>query len=129
MGKTDEEDVEDIMKRVEANDAGSIYILGSYYHYGESGLQHDLARAMELYTRAAEFGSSQAYFALALIYDEEGDLKKAKFHYEAAAMAGHKAARCNLGTMEAQSGNMQRALKHWIIAASAGNHQATSRRN
>jgi hypothetical protein len=34
-GKTDKEIVEDLMKRVEANDAGAIYVLGSYHSHGK----------------------------------------------------------------------------------------------
>jgi TPR repeat protein len=124
MGKTDKEDNEDIMKRVEANDAGAIYLLGNSYHKGIRGVQQDYARAMELYARAAELGYSKAHLELGNVYYEGGKLKKAKIHYEAAAMAGHEGARYNLGAMEAESGNMERALKHWIIAASAGYHKA-----
>jgi TPR repeat protein len=85
--------VEELMKRVEANDAGAMYILGSYYTYGQLGLLRDRERAIELYARAAELGSSQAHFQLGFIYDAEGNSKKEKFHYEAAAMAGHEGAR------------------------------------
>jgi TPR repeat protein len=124
LGKTDEEKVEEIMRRVEANDAGAIYALGNYYYHGNLGLLRDREKAIELYARAAELGSSQAHFDLGTDYDAEGNSKKEKFHNEAAAMAGHETARCNLGCNEAQSGNMERAVKHWIIAASAGCYNA-----
>jgi TPR repeat protein len=123
-GKTDDERAEELKKRVEANDAGAIYALGNYYYNGKLGLLRDREKAIELYARAAELGSSEAHFALATNYDAEGNSKKEKFHNEAAAMAGHEIARCNLGTTEAQSGNMERAVKHWIIAASAGCYNA-----
>jgi len=127
MSKTDAENVEDLMKRVEANDAFSIYVLGSYYYHGDLGLQQDWARAMELWKQAADLGSSKAHCQLGIScseYEKEGDSKKAEFHYEAAAMAGDEVVRLNLGCMEAQSGNMGRAVKHWTIAASAGNYTA-----
>jgi TPR repeat protein len=124
MGKTDEEMVEEMMKRVEANDAGAMFALGSHYHYGNLGLQQDRVKGKELWKQAVKLGSSKADFALGTFYDEGGDSKRAKVHYEAAAMAGHDMARNNLGIMEAQSRNMQRALKHWMISASAGNHYA-----
>jgi hypothetical protein len=120
-GKTNEENMQELMKRVEANDAGAMYILGSYYSHGQLGLQQDMAKAMELWTQASKLGSSCSHFHLGM---QGGDLKKAKVHYEAAAMAGHELARNNLGTMEAQSGNMERAVKHWMISASAGHHGA-----
>ena len=121
--KTDEEIVEKIMKRVEANDATAIYVLGSYYNHGLYGLQQDRTKAIGLMTKAAELVDSDAHNQLGNEYRERGDLKKATFHTEAAAMAGHEVARYNLGITEARSGNLERAVKHWIIAASAGEHQ------
>jgi TPR repeat protein len=123
-GKTDLYRVEELMKRVEANDASAIYLMGGHYYRGQLGLLRDRWKALELWTRAAKLGSSQAHCHLGDIYCERGDLKKAKFHGEAAAMAGHDDARCNLGSMEAQSGNVERAVKHWMIAASAGHFAA-----
>jgi hypothetical protein len=123
--KSDEESIEEMMRRVEANDAGAICQLGSYYFHGILGLQQDQERAKELWTQAAKLGSSKANFALGRFHDVGGgDLKKAKFHYETAAMAGHELARYNLGIMEGKSGNAERGVKHLKIAASAGNHYA-----
>ena len=123
-GKTEEEDNEDLMKRVEANDAASIYLLADSYYQGLHGLQQNQTKAIELFTRAAELGFSKAHSSLGNIYHEGGNMKKAKFHCEAAAMAGHEVARFILGIMEDNSGNMERAVKHWTIAASAGHYGA-----
>jgi TPR repeat protein len=81
---------------------------------------------MNLWTQAAELGSSQAHFSLGNEYcQEEVNLKKVKFHYEAAAMAGHEVERYMLGIIEGDFlGNMERAVKHWMIATSAGSHHA-----
>jgi len=123
--KTDEESVEELMKRVEVNDADAMYVLGSYYNHGQLGLQQDRGKALELWKHAAALGSSKSHFHLGNMYREGGDMKKAKFHYEAAAMAGHEVARYNLGCMEYLSGgNVERAVKHWTIAASAGDYYA-----
>jgi TPR repeat protein len=124
IGKTNEEQVEELMKRVEANGAGAMTALGTTYFHGQLGLLQDRNKAMELWNQAAKFGYSHAHFQLGAYYDAGGDMTKAKFHYEAAAMAGDEVARNNLGTMEAKSGNMERAVKHWMIAASAGNYNA-----
>jgi TPR repeat protein len=124
MSKTDEDRVEELMNRVEVNDAGAIYMLAQHYCNGELGFHQDQAKAIELFTRAAEFGSSKAQYFLGNICDGKGDLKKAKFYWEAAAMAGDEAARNNLGTMEVKLGNGERAVKHFKIAASAGNYAA-----
>jgi TPR repeat protein len=124
MGKTDEESVEGMMKRVEANDAGAIMFLASSHYHGKLGLLQDQERAMELWKQAAELGSSKAHFNLGNTYNAEGNSKKAKFHWEAAAMAGHELARCNIGLMECISGNLERSIKHLAIAASTGDYNA-----
>jgi TPR repeat protein len=124
VDKTDEERIKELMKRVEANDAEAMCQLGNQYIHGLQGLLQDQEKALELWKKAAELGSSQAHFQLGVIYYEKGDLKKAKFHTEAAAMAGGEVARSNLGIMEGKSGNMERAVKHLRIAASAGHYHA-----
>jgi len=123
-GKTDEEQLEELRKRMAANDPGAIFLLANYYYYGWAGLQQDQTKAIKLYIKAADLGSSMAHCNLGKVYYEGGDLTKAKFHYEAAAMAGLDVARLNIGSTESSSGNMDRAVKHWTIAASAGNYEA-----
>jgi TPR repeat protein len=124
-GKTREEKNKDLMKRVDANDAASIYLLANSYQYGLNGFQQDQMKAIELYARSAELGCSKAHHnQLGGIYDEGGNLKKAKFHFEAAAMAGYEVARYNIGSIEFESGNIERAVKHWTIAASGGEFRA-----
>jgi TPR repeat protein len=127
QGKTDEEAVEELMKRVEANDPGAIWLLAANYHHGLNGIQQDHTKAMELYARAADLGCSKAHNNLGVIYEGEGNLKKAKFHIEDAAMAGSEVARYNIGCMEGNSGNIERAIKHWKIAASAGDYDAMNK--
>jgi TPR repeat protein len=116
--------LEQMMKRAEANDANSITYLGCCYSNGSLGLRQDWNKALELWTRAAELGSSDAHYQIGYLYYKglgvEKDAKKAIHHYELAAMAGHEMARYNLGVIEYKSGNMERAIKHWTISASAG---------
>ena len=80
--KTVVEHVEDLMKRVEANDPASMFMLANSYQHGLNGLQQDHAKAMELYARSANLGNSMAHNNLAGVYNVGGDLKKAKFHLE-----------------------------------------------
>jgi TPR repeat protein len=64
--------------------------LGSYYNHGKLGSHQDIKKTIELWTQAAELGSSSAHLNLGNEYHNGGDFKKAKFHFEAAAMAGHE---------------------------------------
>ena len=70
--KTDEGGVEEIMKRVAANDPASIYVLAGSYRHGINGVQQDLARVIELYVRAANLGYSKAHNNMAGVYSEGG---------------------------------------------------------
>ena len=85
FNKTEEDKIAEMMKRVEANDPDSIFMLGNFYYKGLNGVQQDRTRAMELYVRAADLGNTKAHGSLSDIYHEGGGLKKAKFHCEAAA--------------------------------------------
>jgi TPR repeat protein len=122
--KTVEENNEELMKRVEANDAGAMCLMAQFYDHGEEGLQQDRAKAMELYTRAAGLGCGKAHSHLGFNYHAGGDSKKAKFHYETAAMLGDEVARYSTGAMELMAGNMERAINHYKIAASSGHFHA-----
>jgi TPR repeat protein len=124
MDKTDEERIKELMKRVEVNDAGAMYVLGNFYCHGERGLMQDKERAMEFYTRAADLEYKKAHYELGASFHGGGDLKKAKFHYEAAAMIGCEAARYHLGCIEFKSGKREQGVKHWMIGASAGDFNA-----
>jgi hypothetical protein len=128
VGMEDEIILEQMMKRVEANDADSMTELGKSYAYGRIGLQQDWNKAFGLWTRAAELGSSTAHYSLGGVYYEgmgkEKDMMKAIHHSELAAMAGHDLARFQLGWIEFKSGNTERAIKHWTISASAGHSQS-----
>jgi TPR repeat protein len=76
--KKEEEEIVQLMKRVEANDAGAMHVLAGYNHQGIFGLHQDKERAMELWKQAAELGSNQAHYTLGSIYHEGGDLKMTK---------------------------------------------------
>lgn len=56
------------MKRVDANDAYALKYLGSKYAAGSRGLRQDWNKALELWARAAELGSSEAHNAIGDAY-------------------------------------------------------------
>ena len=121
---SDEEYNEWLLKRVELNDTEAIYDLGICYRDGEYGFAQDYTKAFELFVRAGELGSANAYCNIGrAYYNGEGvgrDEKKAKHYYELAAMKGNVDARYTLGFVEGCAGNWERALKHYMIAAEGG---------
>ena len=122
--ESNEEEVERTEKLMEKGNADAFYMLAGCYRNGIKGLPQDEARANELYLKAGELGSPEAYHNLGVLYDNGFavaiDKKKAKHYYELAAMNGHVKARHNLGCMEEEAGNNQRAMKHFLLPARAG---------
>ena len=104
---TDEEYIKQYKKRVDLNDALAISCLGNYYSLGQFGLPQNHAKALELWHRAAELGSAEAYFGIAHAFMNgrgvERDEKMAIYYSELAAMKGSVEARFNLGIFEAQA--------------------------
>ena len=121
---SDEEELQRINKLTERGNAVAFYQLGGYYREGINGMPQDHAKVHELWLKAGELGSADAYFNLGIAYENGRgvaiDKKKAKHYYELAAMSGSVIARHNLGCMEGVAGNNQRAYKHILIAARAG---------
>eukprot|EP00979_Chaetoceros_neogracilis_P004748 scaffold824_cov132-Chaetoceros_neogracile.AAC.10 len=121
---SDEEQIERVKKRVEANDARAMVRLGSYHRLGIRGLRQDNAKALELYHKAAKLGNNMAHFKLGAYYQNgdivEKDTRKAIYHRQLGAMAGNVDARYDLGCDEDNAGNMDRAFKHWMISANGG---------
>jgi tetratricopeptide (TPR) repeat protein len=119
-------------KRVDANDAEAILQLGKIYLNGDedSGIREDADKAVNLFHRAAELGSAEAYHSLSAMYVRglgvKKDDTKAIQYCEKAAMAGNVNARFNLGNMDADAGNFDQAVKHWLIAASCGHIKAVN---
>ena len=113
-----------IQKRVDAGDPIAMWHLGYHYAKGIDGFTKDVARAVELYERAAELGEKDAHVRLGDLYykgeDVEKDTAKAIRHYEAAAVKGDVRARHNLGVIEYNAGNHDLALQHWMITAKLG---------
>jgi len=121
---SDEEYVERLNRRVEANDPIAIHKLGFYYHNGKYKHPQDYTKALELWHKAAKLGYARAYCNIGYAYlSGEGvnvDKKKSIHYFELAAMGGSVIAQSNLGNMEGHEGNLHRAIKHYIIAAKCG---------
>ena len=114
---TDEEMLERYEKRIELNDDPvAICSIGNYYADGSHGYPQNITKALELWHRAKEFGSSEASYNIGNGYAfGEGvdvDVEKAIYYWELAAMRGSVLGRHNLGAMEEEAGSIDRALKH-----------------
>ena len=59
-----------VQMRVGAKDPVAIQFLGSQYYHGKCGLERNVPRAIELWTEAAELGSTEAQFILGNKYNE-----------------------------------------------------------
>ena len=121
--ETKEENIEQLMKRIEANDPVALCQRGAEKHK-----EGDYKSAFEYSARAAAMGDSEAHYQLSILYHIgqgiEKDEKKELYHSKEAAIAGHHMARFNLGFMEAENGRFERAAKHWIIAAKLGDQRS-----
>lgn len=90
-----------LLKRAikEGGRASAFHNLGTLYHRGQ-GVQQDLQKAVELYTRAAELNFVEAQLTLARCYEDgigvAKNIAEAKRWYEAAARDGHPDARQRL---------------------------------
>ncbi len=116
---TQEEGVQMMMPRVEANDPVALGQMGVRF-----SLEGDYDGAFEYLTKAAELGDAEAHYQLSVLYDlgegVEKDMKKAVHHWERAAISGHATARYNLGCIEDKAHCFHRASQHWVIAAKLG---------
>ena len=122
--KSGEETIKRLEKLMDKDHAEAVLVLGGIAQHGRRGVPQNWAKANELYLKAGELGSADAYYNLGNTYrlgrGVEVDMKKAKHYYELAAINGHVIARYNLGRMEYYAGNVERAYKHFILVARAG---------
>jgi len=121
---TNEEIVNRVEKRAEADDAEAIPNLGMYYFSGLYGVRQDDTKAFQLFHQAAQLGYAEAYCGIGFSYylgrGVEQDEKKANYYWELAAIRGDSIARRNLGIAEVTVGNYERAVKHFMIAVRDG---------
>ncbi|EJK77200.1 hypothetical protein THAOC_00984 [Thalassiosira oceanica] len=127
--KNDAESLARIQARVGKKDPEAIRFLGDQYMGGELGLEKDAARAIELWTEAAELGSADACFQLGVVHScgdgVEQDVERGARFYEKAAMLGHVRARHNLGSYEFnQRGDCDRAVRHLLISSKMGDEDS-----
>ncbi len=84
-------------------DVSGILALAKAYRAGNERVARDMAKCLEAYRAAAELGSAEASYAVALFYANGGvvpqDLKEAATHLRAAAEKGSVPAKVYLGNL------------------------------
>ena len=120
--------MDQLNKRVHADDPRALVVLAAKYAQGEHGLPKDKKKAYDLCLKVGKLGYHQAYSSIGdKYYKGEGvnkDLKKAKYYYELAAIAGDSSARYNLGTLELKEMNVAQAMKHFMINSNYGDEES-----
>ena len=96
-------------------------------HHGDTddGLPKDESKALELFLRAAELGSTKAMECLGDVYASgtmgvKKDMGKSREYFERAAKGGNLPARLFLANMDLDNNNPDLAIRHWKIAAEGG---------
>ena len=122
--RSDEETVQQLKRQIEKGNADAINNFASCYVSGTYGMSQNWAKANELYLKAGELGSAEAYSNLGNSYYHgrgvEIDKKKATHFFELGAMMGYVSSRNKLGAIEDIAGNHNRAMKHFILSSNAG---------
>ena len=117
VARTKEEQIEQLMKRVEMNDPVAMRELGI-----KKRKEGDYSVAFEYLKKAAVLGDADAHYRLSYMYHCGQGVDKDKgeqiYHSEEAAIGGHPGARQNLGCLEwTNNRNAERMVKQLIIAA------------
>ena len=121
----DEESLGMVQKRVDARDPEAIRYLGDLHYHGKYGLEKNVPRAVELWSEAAELGSTTATFNLGFSYVHGRgvalDKAKGLRYWESAAINGGVESRHLLGVGELiEIRKHDRALRHFLISAKMG---------
>ena len=123
--KGEEEDLEMIQKRVNARDPEAIFHLGDLHSNGTCGLEKSESRAIELWSEAAELGSTMALTKMGMshYYGEHGvtqNKAKGVRCWETAAIQGATESRSFLGLIKLENRKCDRAVRHFLISAKMG---------
>ena len=132
MAKNPAEAVKWLKLAVAQKHAGAEARLGWCYLLGE-GVEKDVVRARELFTRAAEVGNTVGEYGLGLIYVRgegvEKDTKRAFPLFLKAATAGHSGAQYEVAVLYWNGAGVERNLSEayaWILVAEdSGGKEAT----
>ena len=113
-------------RAVELGCVAAMVALGKSYFLGEGVKQIDKKKAMQYYRMAADRGSANGQFLLAILLDEEDRCAEAVRYYRLAAEQGHTTASFNLGICYENSDGIEADLdeaKRWYARAAAKGHK------
>lgn len=80
-----------------AREAMKYMTWGKQFKHGRGGFQPNLDNALQMFLKAADYGSTMAMVDAGLIYWEKGETDVAFRLYQKAAELGDRNAQCNLG--------------------------------
>jgi len=125
MGKQRMKGIKKLVKKLmKRNHPEAFFQMAGLYNSGEPGLLQSATRALELYTRAAELGHTEAYLIIGSYYGQgiavEQDESKAFEFFEVGAKKGSYNAHIWLAKFHGSNGNIQKFINHLKVAASAG---------
>ena len=118
------------------NDPIAMILLGNAYVNGRYGLPKDPQKAFGFYECAAQVGSSDGFYELAVEHDpdyadsvvtnmnKEDKLRMYRMCLEKAAKGGHLLARLKLSRLYFDAGDKELAAHHAMVAACAGHNIA-----
>ena len=117
-----------VRARVAKKDPTAICSLGKDYFYGSLGLRRDVQKAFELWTEAAELGSTEALYSLGKAYAlgdgvRVDDAKGMQF-YERGAVRGCALCRFELGAKDGSVGKFASAFRHLLISSKMGHKES-----
>ena len=126
-----QKDLNHLLAHAEVSDPKALVDLGNHYSFGE-GVQQDLARAFDLYLRAAEAGSADGMFNVAACYrlgdGVEKNLLKAAEWYERALVKDKFFAPFALGELYSTPGGLppdnEKAIAYFQVALANGHQDA-----
>ena len=120
---TQQENINDLIKKAEQGDVEAQFNLGYYYHSGE-GVEKSEKKALYWWQKAAKQGHANSQYNLGVNYGKgygvEQSYKKAIYWWQKAAEQGHAEAQFNLGVVHEKGYGVEQSYEkaiHWYTKA------------
>ena len=112
------------MKRANAGNSESMNRVGSYYFFGQKGVQQDKAEGLRWCHRAVEAGSGRAAMYIGRCYligdGVDQDIDKALEYFQKSAELGYIPAFCSIAIMLMANGEIEEGMLNYRKAVMCG---------